>query len=179
MQEKHVETIAVYREERVKVYGITEKADLALIILRFPAASAELWGLRIIELEKFLKRFELVTCHAGSHNTIELHLLFDRKDSSALHRSINAVIKNEEKTEVILKQPVDILFLFGPHFQDRFGIVDIAFSALRDSRIDILVSGCAGTSMYFVTSEKQGRKGLQVLTDTFLIPTTISPQRPQ
>ena len=92
MREKHVETIAVYREERVKVYGITEKADLALAILRFPAASTELWGRRIIDLEHSLKRFELVTCHAGNNNTMELHLLFDRKNvrhSAQCHKCID------------------------------------------------------------------------------------------
>ena len=168
-----METIAVYREERIKVYGITEKANLALAILRFPTTAAELWGRRIINLEHSLQRFELVTCRAGHNMTTELHLLIDRKNAKALHSALNAVIKGEEDTEFTLKQPVDILFLFGPHFQDRFGIVDIAFTALCKNGIDLLVSGCAGTSMYFVTRKNQGGKGLKILTETFLIPTTI------
>ena len=173
MRETYVETIAVYKEERVKVYGITEKADLALAILRFPTATAELWGRRIIDLEQSLQRFELVTCHAGHNLTTELHLLINRKNTKLLRSTLNAAIKGEENTAFTLQQPVDILFLFGPHFQDRFGIVDIAFSALHKNGIDLLVSGCAGTSMYFVTSKNQGRKGLKILTETFLIPTTI------
>lgn len=168
-----METVAVYKEERVKVYGITEKTDLALAILRFPAKSTELWGLRIIDFEDYIKRFELVTYHATDKNTTELHLLFDRNSSSLLSDKLTEWIRDEQDTEFILKLPVDILYLFGPHFQDRFGIVDIAFNALLKNNIDILVSGCAGTSMYFVTSENQGRSGLKILTDTFLIPTTI------
>lgn len=168
-----METIAVYREERVKVYGITEKADLALAILRFPTTKAELWGKRIIDLEYSLQRFELVTCHAGYNKTTVLHLLINRKNSKELRSTLNEVIKDEENTKFTLQQPVDILFLFGPHFQDRFGIVDIAFTALYRNGIDLLLSGCAGTSMYFVTSKNQGRKGLKILTETFLIPTTI------
>ena len=168
-----METIAVYREEQVKVYGITEKADLALAILFFPVTSMALWGQRIISLEQSLNRFELVTCHAGNSNTVELHILFDPKNASILRSTINALIKEEENTVCTLKQPVDVLFLFGPHFQDRYGIVDIAFNAFRKNNIDILVSGCAGTSMYFVTSKNQGRKGFKILTDTFLIPTRI------
>lgn len=173
MGETYVETIAVYREEQVKVYGITEKADLALAILHFPVTSMTLWGQRIIEMEQSLKRFELVTCHAGKDKTLELHILFDRKNVSVLRNTINTLIKDEAKTEFTLKQPVDTLFLFGPHFQDRFGIVDIAFNALRKNDIDILVAGCAGTSMYFVTSKNQGGKGLKILAETFLIPTRI------
>ncbi len=166
-----METVAVYKEERVKVYGITEKTDLALAILRFPANQAKLWGSRTIDFENSIRRFELITYHATNKLSTELHLLFDRKNSDTFCNKIAKWVKDEEESELILKQPVDILYLFGPHFQDRFGIVDIAFNALRKHDIDILVSGCAGTSMYFVTSKNQGQSGLRILTDTFLIPT--------
>ena len=168
-----METVAVYKEERVKVYGITEKTDLALAIVSFPLKNTELWGQRTIDFDKPIKRFELVTYHATDKNIIELHLLFDRKNSSTLNGMLKEWVKAEQDTDLIIKQPVDILYLFGPHFQDRFGIVDIAFNALMRSNIDILVSGCAGTSMYFVTSPDQGHRGLKILNDTFLIPTTI------
>ncbi len=166
-----METVAVYKEERVKVYGITEKADLTLAILRFPAGRTEFWGLRTIDFENYIKRFELVTYHATNKNITELHFLLDLKNSNAFYDRLRRWVKSEQKTELIIKQPVDLLYLFGPHFQDRFGIIDIAFNALLKNNIDILVSGCAGTSMYFVTSKHQGRRCLKILTDTFLIPT--------
>lgn len=168
-----METIAVYREEQVKVYGITEKADFALAILHFPGTSMALWGRRIMSLEQSLNRFELVTCHTGNSRAVELHILFDPKYADPLCSTVNALIKEEKNTAFTLKQPVDVLFLFGPHFQDRYGIVDIAFNALRKNDVEILVSGCAGTSMYFVTSKNEGRKGFHILADTFLIPTRI------
>ena len=168
-----METVAVYKEEQVKVYGITEKADLALGILRFPSNKTELWGVRTSAFEDCVKRFELVTSHATDKNIIELHLLFDRKNSKKLSEKLSEWVKDEPNTEFSIKQPVDLLYLFGPHFQDRFGIVDVAFNALLQNNIDILVSGCAGTSMYFVTSQKQGSSGLKILKDTFLIPKTI------
>lgn len=167
-----METVAVYKEERVKVYGITEKADLALAILRFPMHRTARWGLRIIDFENSIKRFELVTYHATDKNIIELHLLFDQENAGALSDTVAEWTKNEQHTELIIKQPVDILYLFGPHFQDRFGIADVAFNALLQNNIDILVSACSGTSMYFVTSKNMGRNGLNVLKKTFLIPTT-------
>ena len=168
-----METVAVYKEERVKVYGITEKSDLALGILRFPINKTELWGLRIIDFENSIKRFELVTYHSTNKNIIELHLLYDQKDSKSLSDKVGKWTENEEATDFNIIQPVDILYLFGPHFQDRFGIVETAFNAFLKNNINILVSGCAGTSMYFVTSKNQGHIGLKILQDTFLIPTTI------
>lgn len=167
-----METVAVYKEERVKVYGITEKIDLALGILSFPAKRIELWGQRIIEFESSLKRFELATYHSTGKDRTTLHLLFDRNNSITLRDTLQEILKNEQNTEFTVQQPVEILYLFGPHFQDRFGIVNIAFNALLQNNTDILVSGCAGTSMYFVTPKAQGRNGLKILTDTFLIPTT-------
>lgn len=172
MREKHIETIAVYQEKRVKVYGITIKTDLVLAILRFPAAQTELWGQRLADFQQLPKRFELVTCNPGHNNTCEIHLLFDRTDAERMHTAIMSAIGIAEDTECILEQPVEVLFLFGPHFQDRFGIVNIAFTALCHNHIDILVCGCAGTSMYFVTPNAQAQKGARILTDTFLIPTT-------
>lgn len=166
-----VETVAVYQEERVKVYGITKKVDLALGILSFPAQNSEVWGRRIIDLGVSIKRFELVTYHATAKARTELHLLFDCNKSSILRDTLKDFTKDEVDTDFTLKQPVEILYLFGPHFQDRYGIVDIAFNALVQNRTDILVSGCSGTSMYFVTPENQGQGGLQKLSETFLIPT--------
>ncbi len=168
-----MQTVAVYKEERVKVYGITEKSNLALGILRFPINSTELWGRRFIDLEDIIKRFELVTYHSTNKNFIEVHLLYDQKDSNNLRNTIEKWTKNDQTSDFSIIQPVDILYLFGPHFQDRFGIVDTAFDAFLKNNINILVSGCAGTSMYFVTSKNQGHTGLKILQDTFLIPTTV------
>ena len=168
-----METVAVYKEERVKVYGITEKSNLALGILRFPINTTELWGRRFIDLENIIKRFELVTYHSTNKNFIEVHLLYDQKDSKSLRDKVDNWIENEQTSELIIIQPVDTLYVFGPHFQDRFGIVDTALDAFLKNNINILVSGCAGTSMYFVTSKNQGHIGLKILQDTFLIPTKI------
>jgi aspartokinase len=168
-----VETVAVYKEERVKVYTITEKTDLALGLLCFPAQQIEQWGQHIADFKAHTKRFELVTFHAGDKNRTGLHFLFEQNDSNILSKKISDLIIDDHNTEFTLKQPVNILYLFGPHFQDRYGIVDIAFNALLKNGIDILVSGCAGTSMYFVTPKNQSGDGLKILTDTFLIPTTF------
>lgn len=168
-----METVAVYQEERVKVYGISRKVDLALAIISFPIHRVHLWGRRIMDFDLLIKRFELVTYHASDKNRTELHLVFDYENSSKLGDTLGDLTKNEQETDVAFKQPVEILYLFGPHFQDRFGIANIAVHALTRNKTDILVSGCSGTSMYFVTPEHQSRDGLRALTDTFFIPTTI------
>ncbi len=165
-----METIALYKEERIKVYGITRKSGLILVVLSFPATHLELWGERIEEISNHTQKFEFVTYHAASQSMTELHLLIDRKIIDPLNEMLTRLEKNTRQTELKLIQPVDILYLHGPHFQDRYGIADTAFNALLHNNIEILVSGCAGTSMYLVTPTSRGHIALEVLTETFLIP---------
>ncbi len=79
-----METVAVYQEERVKVYGISRKVDLALAIISFPIHRTHLWGRRIMDFDLLIKRFELVTYHASDKNRTELHLVFNCENSSKL-----------------------------------------------------------------------------------------------
>jgi len=168
-----LETIAVYKEARVKVYGITEKAGLVLVTLSFPANQIEQWGQRVVLLEDHIKRFELVTYHAANKARTEFHLLFAQTPLDSLIDTLKQWIENDQQTTFQLRQPVDILYLHGPHFQDRFGIADVAFNALKQNNIELLVCGCAGTSMYLVTPANRGVTTLKLLTETFLIPTSV------
>lgn len=165
-----METIALYKEERIKVYGITRESDLILVVLSFPANGLELWGQRIDEISSHAERFELVTYHAANKNMTELQLLIDQKTIDPLRAMLTHWKKNTPQTGLKFNQPVDILYLHGPHFQDRYGIADTAFNALFHNNIEILVSGCAGTSMYLVTPAFQGQVALGILNETFLIP---------
>lgn len=167
-----MQTIAVYKEERVKIYGITQRTDLALCLLRYSVQNMDNWGKRISEAEDFIKRFELVTSHITAENSVETHLLLARKSAALLKKRLGVWQKDQQGSELIIRQPVEALYLFGPHFQDRFGIVNLAFEALLAKGTEVLVAGCAGTSMYFVTPENQSGSGLKALRDTFLIPTS-------
>ena len=163
----------MYKEERVKIYGITKKTGLTLVIIGFPASRIEQWGQLIVLIENHVERFELVTYHATDKTMTELHMVFDQKKIDLLNDVLKKWVGTNQQAEFRLKQPVDILYLHGPHFQDRFGIADIAFNALLRNGIEILVSGCAGTSMYLVTPANQGQDVKKILTETFLIPTSV------
>ncbi|MCP3890891.1 MAG: hypothetical protein GY702_18765 [Desulfobulbaceae bacterium] len=166
-----VETIAVYWEEQVKVYGISHKYDLRLVTLNFPSSELSHWGMWISQLEEQIKRFELVTYH-GIENWVTLHLLVDASSANTLFNRVKSTANNVQTLSIDRELPVDVLFLHGPHFQDRFGIIDVAINALNQNKIDLLVSGCAGTSMYLVVPKGNGAKAKEVLKATFIIPTS-------
>lgn len=168
-----METIAVYWEACVKVYGITEKPGLVMGVLHFPAEHLGCWSDRIIELGNSLRRFELVTCHGVEADRMQLSLVIEATGRETLLKLMDGWLDGErQSTRFLVEEQVDLIFLHGPHFQDRFGIADIAFSALAKANIRIILSGCAGTSMYLVFAGGEGDTARKILTDTFLIPTT-------
>jgi len=164
-----LETIAVYWESRVKVYSITELAGLTLAQFTFPNIDGEQWGRRLIELESVIPRFELVIQDSIDSTLSQISLLF----TGAIRHTVEEFSEkwmNEPSTSLEFSAPLEMVFLHGPHFQDRYGIVDIAFSALHQKNIDIIAAGCAGTTVYIVLPDLMGHVAKSVLTDTFIIP---------
>ncbi|MBW1635413.1 MAG: hypothetical protein JRJ68_03965 [Deltaproteobacteria bacterium] len=164
-----METIAVYWESRVKVYSITELTGLTLARFTFPISDSERWGDRLIQLESVISRFELVIQDRIDSESLQISLLFH----CSLQGNIEEMAEqwnSEPSTSVAFSSSLDLVFLHGPHFQDRYGIADIAFSALQEGKIDIIAAGCAGTTIYIVLPDKMGHAAKQILTDTFFIP---------
>jgi aspartokinase len=167
-----VETIAVYREKRVKVYGITEKPGLCLGVLQFPSKAFVKWGNRIKDLKNDCPNFELVTYHLANQDRISLHLVFEKISENSLKERVHNWLSSDLDSYFDIRSPVDLIYLHGPHFQDRDGIAEIAFTALKKNKLDPIVIGCAGTSMYIITPNNQGGTTSKLLSDTFLIPTS-------
>jgi aspartokinase len=167
----YVETIAVYREERVKVYGITRRDGLCLAIFRYPVQNLRGWGQRLAALQATIGRFELVTGQSEAADLFQLQLVLPETAQNGLTAAA-ASWPRETGTEWRSLLKVTMFYLHGPHFQDRYGIADIAVNALVDAGLQLLLSGCAGTSMYLVVPATQGDKGMEILRQTFLIPTS-------
>ncbi len=165
-----METIAVYWEEKVQVYGISTKAGLCLGKLHFPEQLNEIWGDRITDLTEKSEKFEFVTLHNLKNNIFELLFVFEIKKKPGVVNYFQTVLEHDNKASFQTEDPVDIIYLHGPHFQDRFGIAEQALSALETYDKFITASGCAGTSMYIISRGGYGQKIVSILTDTFLIP---------
>lgn len=165
-----METIAVYREERVKVYGISEKLGLTLGCFTFPSDRINECGPLLQNLETLAPKFEFITLLSTEPSSTSLHVLFSKTSDPILNDHIQSWLADNPHNHFTIQHPVDLLFLHGPHFQDRDGIAEIAFSSLKKQAISPLVVGCAGTSMYIVVPQDYGPIAHQILSDTFLIP---------
>lgn len=168
-----LETIAVYWEDRVKVYSINEKSGLALTTLEIPDQLLAGIGDHLSSLQKVLGRFELITAqpsYQGSRNCLNFFLIIDGAKATNLKEAMDAYIAANPQAKFTIKKPVELLYLHGPHFQDRYGIADIAFTAFAESGCELFLSGCAGTSMYLVVPEGQALVSKKILSEKFLLP---------
>ena len=162
-----METVAVYWEPVIKTYGFKKKENLALIKLKTPEDRPADLGSGLEVLEETGIRYEFSIQPDVGNNPVELFILvrsFEEKTvRDALHHCGG-------RYEMETTAPVDLVYFQGPHFGDRFGIADAAFSTLLSKKIPFLLGGCAGASVYLVFPDKLGEKAIFALKDAFQTP---------
>jgi len=166
-----LETIAVYWESRVKIYSITEVTNLSMTSILFPPLALEKLGRIVTTLEEPVHRFELVTQDYIDPAHSQLNLFYDRSKQGAADAALGKEA-DKIKVTVTTTSPVELIYLHGPHFQDRFGIADTVFSALKGDNIQVITTGCAGTTIYIALPRNQADQAAKILRETFIIPTT-------
>lgn len=165
-----METIAVYWEPKIRVYGLTTQSGLALFNLNFPAKEMDSWGREITALGENGKEFALVTLQVGSGASLQLGLLLALDDKAdAVRQRLEKRVQNQEATNLRVISPVELIYLHGPHFQDRYGIADAAFFPLYRANIPILSAACAGTSVYIVVPGGRAAEVATCLAETFVL----------
>lgn len=166
----NLETIAVYWEKQVKVYGIILKEELNLLQLKLAERENFPYHSILTMLERQPITFELLTT---TPEEVEATLLSVIVSSDQYTPFIEILQQREDKNEtikVLTTQKVEIIYLHGPHFQERFGILARATEPLYTSGVTTVATGCAGNSMYIVVPKGQGKNATAVLHDTFQIP---------
>ncbi|WP_457575925.1 hypothetical protein [Desulfomarina sp.] len=166
-----METIAVYWESKIKVYGISLKQGLVLIQLRVPLEHMEAIGEKLLSLNDSACHFEFITQDYIDSHFLRLNIVLDEPNWQAGRIQIEQWAAVEQCTLDVFTS-MELVFLHGPHFQDRYGIADAVFSSLIQEQIDIITAGCAGTSVYLLFREGFGLLANEVLNKAFIIPTT-------
>ena len=165
-----VETAAVYWESKVRIYGFREKIGLSLFTIIFPIERFEHWGTHIQGMAEKEGSFDLIFSQAMDHRLMQLGLVFKEKAGCFHRQLVEKAANNEDRTTLRRIFPVELLSFHGPHFQDRYGIASAAFDALEVANLEVLASGCTGTSIYMVLPENMARPAVKHLAKTFIIP---------
>jgi aspartokinase len=158
-----METLAVYWESRIKTYGFQRVTDLALIELSYPAHAIKSLGEILSHRDLNALRAPFIVAQESDHGISFIFCLPD-KQGKDFHASLEKALSPISHR---YSYPVGIIFFHGPHYGERYGIADAAFSALSKADITIIVSGCSSSSVYLVLPQDDLDKAEEVLTETF------------
>ena len=158
-----METIAVYWESRIKTYGFNKVDNLFLFEFYYPAKKATELG-KILSNDNFQDTKTKFIVAQESNNGISLVFCLPEKEGRDFHNSLKKILSLQSYRYLY---PVGILFFHGPHFGDRYGIADAAFSSLLEADIKIISSGCSSASVFLVVAEDDLNRAEEVLGKTF------------
>lgn len=165
-----MESIAVYWEPVVRVYGFETIPDVSLLKIEYPQDRAGLWAERIKSLEDNTTRFLFTLLQLTSPTSATMNIVLTETLAAEFVKHLGKHAEQEPSTSINVHQPVDLLFFHGPHFQDRYGIAETAFGAIDLNRVSVHTIGCTGTSVYIVADGGQGPLVHKMLSDAFTVP---------
>jgi aspartokinase len=163
-----VETIAVYREERIRTYGFDLKTGLALITITVPPVDQIAISKAVQELGKAGFSYDLLTAHTLESGASFFTVLTNTDNAPTITDLLQKTAPGI--LEIDTESSVEMVHFQGPHFGDRYGIVDAALDALSEANIKPLAVCCAGSSVYMVLSNGSGQEAIEILSTPFQIP---------
>ena len=165
---EEVETIAVYWEPKVRIYGMEVMKGLSYLQTDSTVAGFqdERWNRLIVGRYNF----RLLTSQFGTNNNLGLEFVIDGEKMSELIDDLQYITESENFSSLKITEHAEMISFHGPHFQDRYGIADLAFSQLLRDNHQLLAAGCTGTSVHLLVSEGAAEKVKSCLAPIFIVP---------
>lgn len=164
-----METIAIYWEEKVKIYGITIKKDLSLLSFHPNETGNQQLSGFCSAIGANMQTFAMTAYQCSPTPRLDLIIPTETLDSVA---ALLAPEQDSTHDHFTIIRDVNMISLHGPHFQDRFGIAAVAFNALEKHKLEVLLNCCTGTSLQLIFHESDCQDAYNVLQKTFMIPTS-------
>ena len=167
-----METIAIYWEKQVKIYGISLKKGMNLLGLQLNNTSSRPWQALLTNLENMPIQFEHLSFLCTEDEADQLYVILETRQLAVFqeHFHLNQAPPGQKISFTTTN--IDLIYLHGPHFQERFGILARAVDPLLGNNIELVLTGCAGNSMYIAVPEGQGETSTALLHETFHTPKT-------
>ncbi|NNG01593.1 MAG: hypothetical protein HKM93_19550 [Desulfobacteraceae bacterium] len=166
-----METAARYSETKIKTYGFETKTDLCIceFNLEFePFKQKDPW---LSGTEKGTIPFEMIFLGPSGR----ISVVAANQHRHAVRRLINAMDSNFDDTKMHVTAPVELLYFYGPHFGDRFGIAENTLNALAQEKIPLIASACSGSSVFLVLPDNYALKAKTVFSILYDVPQTVQP----
>ena len=165
-----METIAVYWEQRVKIYGFQEKKALSFMKFHFSSGGMSAMGAWLRRLGGLGLKYHLVLTPPVQTPAVGLYLLVDIEHEDRLKTEVRSIIPDSPQASLQIISPVESLHFHGPHFGDRYGIVTRAYKTLTEKNIKILASACSSNSVYLILAEGGLDEAKKHLSEVYEVP---------
>jgi hypothetical protein len=149
---KYPETRATYEEEKIKTYGIQVMSGLNLYRLQAARHQLSVIGNQLTDQDLLEKKCYFVSAMPGSESNYELVLLTEPGMGGPPHTTS------------------DLISFHGPHFGDRYRILQTALDCLETDQVPLLLAGCTGASISLVVPDGQGIAAQNALARGFEAP---------
>ncbi len=168
-----METAARYTEAKIKTYGFETRRDRCLCEF---SLVPEPWrqrhrpdaadGMDAIP-------FDMVLLEPPDGDQYPLAVVVADRHRRALQQFVAGMGPRPAGMEMRCTAPVELLYFFGPHFGDRFGIADATCHALDQHNIRLIASAFSSSSVFLVLAEHGAEMAKAIFADLFEIPKTV------
>jgi len=165
-----MEITAAYWEPRIKTYGFQKVTDLSLVEMTAVDQGMESLGLALRRLGDLGIEFHLVFSGMSDRGFPKGYLLTGREREEILSGFMHPEGSVEPGVLFRLVSPVELVFFQGPHFADRYGIMDASLQALTAKGIHIMASACSGSCVYLVVPGGKADETVAALSEAFDVP---------
>jgi aspartokinase len=162
-------TRAAYRERRIKTYGFEKIKDLSMFEISASKASMGSLGLAFFNMGDEGAPFHLVFSLVSSEG-LAFCIVTQRPWAKVIRKHIDLCIPGGAETVIRETAAVELVFFQGPHFGDRYGILDAAVRALASKAIRVKAMACSGACVYIVLPDGRSEEAVKALRKFFEIP---------
>ena len=165
-----METIAVYWEETIRTYGIQVEKNLCWVQADILPSKVDAMGQLLAELGEDGTKPRLILAHQFEAERLRMSMVFQEKFKKQLVQYTTRPAVEDVSSALVIDCPVEMLYFHGPHFGDRYGIADMAATALKNKGIRFMAMGCSAASVHLIFPENVGDRAKKALESVFNTP---------
>lgn len=168
-----METIAVYWESKIRTYGFNLFEDVGLHRIDLMVDELASWAGMLQSVTDDEAGFRLVWCQRETPGPFTFFLVCKDNTWRGMHPLPASGGTAAETLPPGRHTPADVICFHGPHFGDRYGIMDFTYRALAEGPVPLLGVVCSVASIYLVVPAGWGGKAQALLTAAFEIPKSV------
>lgn len=162
-----METIAEYRESKIKTYGLEILSGLSLVEFEIENQSLGKCKECFRQIGEMEIRFEMIFSQYGNQQSLKTGILIKQEIEKLLVEQLSSSMNSNAGKSFQIFSPVAMISFFGPHFGDRYGIASTAITPLIRENISILGLCCSGSIVYLVINENKTLQAEALLKEVF------------